>query len=226
MATSGVGVSGTRVESFASHFLSRSPLLTPPFRTIKYALERLRNKASRRPRTDASYRLPAHVLLTIQMRQRSSADGHPASLSRFTIADLSGDGKDVADANKDLLTLGRVMMTLSSQQQQQQQQRSTAVVPYRDTKLTTLLQDAFGGNCRTLLMACVSSKPQDASETLNTLRYAAMAQQIRNYPTAINTVDEKLDATRMTYLEQRVSDLEKLAVVCSSTTFLLVLLFL
>jgi kinesin family member 21 len=53
-------------------------------------------------------------------------------------------------------------------------------VPYRDSKLTRLLQDSLGGNSKTLMIACVSSSDSDFMETLNTLRYANRARNIKN----------------------------------------------
>ncbi|PIK38523.1 hypothetical protein BSL78_24641 [Apostichopus japonicus] len=53
-------------------------------------------------------------------------------------------------------------------------------VPYRDSKLTRLLQDSLGGNSRTLMIACCSPSDQDFMETLNTMRYANRARNIKN----------------------------------------------
>ena len=53
-------------------------------------------------------------------------------------------------------------------------------MPYRDSKLTRLLQDSLGGNSRTLMIACVSPSDRDFMETLNTLRYANRARNIKN----------------------------------------------
>lgn len=55
-------------------------------------------------------------------------------------------------------------------------------VPYRDSKLTRLLQDSLGGNTRTVMLACVSPAPASMGETLSTLRYAHRAKAIRNRP--------------------------------------------
>ncbi|KAJ1449097.1 kinesin motor domain-containing protein, partial [Pelagophyceae sp. CCMP2097] len=52
-------------------------------------------------------------------------------------------------------------------------------VPYRDSKLTRLLQDALGGTARTVMIACVSPDGGDATETLQTLSYAARARRVR-----------------------------------------------
>ena len=53
-------------------------------------------------------------------------------------------------------------------------------MPYRDSKLTRLLQDSLGGNSRTLMIACVSPTDRDFMETLNTLKYANRARNIKN----------------------------------------------
>jgi hypothetical protein len=53
-------------------------------------------------------------------------------------------------------------------------------VPYRDSKLTRLLQDSLGGNAHTLMIACVSPAEWNAGETVNTLKYANRARNIKN----------------------------------------------
>ena len=55
-------------------------------------------------------------------------------------------------------------------------------VPYRDSKLTRMLQDSLGGNSRTCMIACVSPADINMEESLNTLRYAARTRNIRNKP--------------------------------------------
>ena len=75
--------------------------------------------------------------------------------------------------NKGLLALGNVINALCERHSH---------VPYRDSKLTRLLQDSLGGNSRTVMLACVSPGDTDMEETLNTLKYANRARQIRNKP--------------------------------------------
>uniref|UniRef100_A0A061QWS8 Kinesin family member 4/7/21/27 n=1 Tax=Tetraselmis sp. GSL018 TaxID=582737 RepID=A0A061QWS8_9CHLO len=53
-------------------------------------------------------------------------------------------------------------------------------VPYRSNKLTRLLQDSLGGNARTVMVACVSPADSSMDETLNTLKYASSARNIKN----------------------------------------------
>ena len=55
-------------------------------------------------------------------------------------------------------------------------------IPYRDSKLTRLLQDSLGGNTRTVMLACLSPATASAGETLSTLRYANRAKAIQNRP--------------------------------------------
>lgn len=55
-------------------------------------------------------------------------------------------------------------------------------VPYRDSKLTRLLQDSLGGNAKTVMIATVSSASYNYDETLSTLKYASRAKYITNVP--------------------------------------------
>jgi hypothetical protein len=72
------------------------------------------------------------------------------------------------------LALGNVISALGDKE------KLGCHVPYRDSKLTRLLQDSLGGNSRTLMIACVSPSDRDFMETLNTLRYANRARNIKN----------------------------------------------
>lgn len=55
-------------------------------------------------------------------------------------------------------------------------------VPYRDSKLTRLLQDSLGGNTKTVMIAAISPADYNYDETLTTLRYASRAKNIKNQP--------------------------------------------
>ena len=55
-------------------------------------------------------------------------------------------------------------------------------IPYRDSKLTRLLQDSLGGNTKTVMIAAASPADYNYEETLSTLRYAARAKAIKNKP--------------------------------------------
>jgi len=58
----------------------------------------------------------------------------------------------------------------------------TAHIPYRDSKLTRILQDSLGGNSRTTMIACVSPAESNYEETLGTIKYASRARNIQNKP--------------------------------------------
>ncbi len=55
-------------------------------------------------------------------------------------------------------------------------------IPYRDSKLTRLLQDSLGGNTKTVMIANIGPAETDYEETMSTLRYANRAKNIRNLP--------------------------------------------
>lgn len=55
-------------------------------------------------------------------------------------------------------------------------------IPYRDSKLTRLLQDSLGGNTKTVMIAAISPADFNFEETLTTLRYASRAKNIKNKP--------------------------------------------
>uniref|UniRef100_A0A0A9ZGE4 Chromosome-associated kinesin KIF4 n=1 Tax=Lygus hesperus TaxID=30085 RepID=A0A0A9ZGE4_LYGHE len=55
-------------------------------------------------------------------------------------------------------------------------------VPYRSSKLTRLLQDALGGNSKTLFVACVAPDRYNSDETIRTLQYCALARKVINAP--------------------------------------------
>ena len=82
--------------------------------------------------------------------------------------------KEGANINKSLSTLGNVISALV--------EGKAAHVPYRDSKLTRLLQDSLGGNTKTCMVANVGPADWNYDETLSTLRYANRAKNIKNAP--------------------------------------------
>lgn len=99
-----------------------------------------------------------------------------------------------------LLALGDVIWALGDES------RREPHIPYRDSKLTRLLQDSLGGNSHTLMLACVSPCEVDYLETLNTLKYANRAQNIQNQ-VQINH-DYEGTAEELTYLRNQVLQLK------------------
>ncbi|CAN6449393.1 unnamed protein product [Victoria cruziana] len=83
--------------------------------------------------------------------------------------------KEAANINKSLSTLGHVIMVLVDVAHGKQKH-----IPYRDSRLTFLLQDSLGGNSKTMIIANVSPSLCCSSETLSTLKFAQRAKLIQN----------------------------------------------
>ncbi|XP_038667148.1 kinesin-like protein KIF21A isoform X5 [Scyliorhinus canicula] len=106
--------------------------------------------------------------------------------AKFHFVDLAGSerlkrtgatgerAKEGISINCGLLALGNVISALGDKS------KRVTHVPYRDSKLTRLLQDSLGGNSQTVMIACVSPSDRDFMETLNTLKYANRARNIKN----------------------------------------------
>ncbi|KOM47746.1 hypothetical protein LR48_Vigan07g145000 [Vigna angularis] len=127
----------------------------------------------------------SHAIFTITMEQKSGDD---VLCAKLHLVDLAGserakrtgaDGmrlKEGIHINKGLLALGNVISALGDERKR----KEGGHVPYRDSKLTRLLQDSLGGNSKTVMIACVSPADTNAEETLNTLKYANRARNIQN----------------------------------------------
>lgn len=99
-----------------------------------------------------------------------------AGSERQTKTGATGDRlKEATKINLSLSALGNVISALVD--------GKTKHIPYRDSKLTRLLQDSLGGNTKTLMIACISPAESNYDETLSTLRYANRAKNISNKPT-------------------------------------------
>ncbi|OQR93907.1 kinesin-like protein [Achlya hypogyna] len=141
---------------------------------------------------DVSSRSHAVFTLTLVQKTKDKAFVDAmTTISKLTFVDLAGserlkktmaDGqrmKEGIQINVGLLALGNVINALGDEQNQRRADAG-AFVPYRSSKLTRLLQDALGGNSRTLFVACVSPAASNAAESLNTLHYANRARNIQN----------------------------------------------
>uniref|UniRef100_A0A8C5I477 Kinesin motor domain-containing protein n=1 Tax=Gouania willdenowi TaxID=441366 RepID=A0A8C5I477_GOUWI len=107
-------------------------------------------------------------------------------MAKFHFVDLAGSerlkrtgatgerAREGISINCGLLALGNVISALGDQA------KKGGHVPYRDSKLTRLLQDSLGGNSHTVMIACISPSDRDFMETLNTLKYANRARNIKN----------------------------------------------
>ncbi|XP_053283552.1 kinesin-like protein KIF21A isoform X4 [Pleuronectes platessa] len=116
----------------------------------------------------------------------SELDEYETLTAKFHFVDLAGSerlkrtgatgdrAKEGISINCGLLALGNVISALGDRG------KRSAHVPYRDSKLTRLLQDSLGGNSQTVMIACSSPSDRDFMETLNTLKYANRARNIKN----------------------------------------------
>uniref|UniRef100_A0A6Q2Z4S1 Kinesin motor domain-containing protein n=1 Tax=Esox lucius TaxID=8010 RepID=A0A6Q2Z4S1_ESOLU len=148
-------------------------------------------------RTTASTQMNAsssrsHAIFTINLCQMrvcpltENGEMNGTLMAKFHFVDLAGSerlkrtgatgerAREGISINCGLLALGNVISALGDQT------KKGGHVPYRDSKLTRLLQDSLGGNSRTVMIACVSPSDRDFMETLNTLKYANRARNIRN----------------------------------------------
>uniref|UniRef100_A0A673FLP6 Kinesin-like protein n=1 Tax=Sinocyclocheilus rhinocerous TaxID=307959 RepID=A0A673FLP6_9TELE len=152
----------------------------------------------------------SHAIFTISLEQRRKGDKSDVMVSKLHLVDLAGSErqkktkaegdrlKEGISINRGLLSLGNVISALGDES------KKGSFVPYRDSKLTRLLQDSLGGNSHTLMIACVSPADSNIEETINTLRYADRARKIKNKP--ILNVDPR--AVEMKRLRQQVQELQ------------------
>uniref|UniRef100_A0A2S2QRQ4 Kinesin-like protein KIF21A n=1 Tax=Sipha flava TaxID=143950 RepID=A0A2S2QRQ4_9HEMI len=122
-----------------------------------------------------------------------------AGSERLKRTGATGDrAKEGISINCGLLALGNVISALGDRS------RKALHVPYRDSKLTRLLQDSLGGNSRTVMIACVSPSDRDFMETLNTLKYANRARNIQNKV----VVNQDKSSRTIQFLRQEIQQLQ------------------
>lgn len=111
--------------------------------------------------------------------------------------------KEGISINKGLLCLGQVIKSLTNEKSSKEH------IPYRDSKLTRILQDSLGGNSRTTMIACVSPSDSNFEETLGTIKYASQARNIKNKPVVNRDPNSMLIEslrTQITHLQLEVTE--------------------
>ncbi|XP_074134261.1 chromosome-associated kinesin KIF4A isoform X2 [Sminthopsis crassicaudata] len=153
----------------------------------------------------------SHAIFTISVEQKKKSDKTSVFRSKLHLVDLAGSErqkktkaegdrlKEGININRGLLCLGNVISALGDD-------KKSNFIPYRDSKLTRLLQDSLGGNSHTLMIACVSPADSNLEETVNTLRYADRARKIKNKP--IVNIDPQ--TAELNHLKQQVQQLQVL----------------
>ncbi|XP_066978670.1 osmotic avoidance abnormal protein 3-like [Macrobrachium rosenbergii] len=146
----------------------------------------------------------SHSIFTITLEMMETTGANDAIRSgKLNLVDLAGSErqaktgasgdrlKEATKINLSLSALGNVISALVDGKSKH--------IPYRDSKLTRLLQDSLGGNTKTLMVACLSPADNNYDETLSTLRYANRAKNIKNKP-KIN--EDPKDAMLREYQEE------------------------
>ncbi|CCE65602.1 hypothetical protein TPHA_0M00240 [Tetrapisispora phaffii CBS 4417] len=125
----------------------------------------------------------SHTIFTINLYKEHK--GEIFKISKMNLVDLAGSenisrsgaqnqrAKEAGSINQSLLTLGRVINSIADK---------NIHIPFRESKLTRLLQDSLGGNTKTALIATISPAKLNAEETCSTLEYATKAKSIKNKP--------------------------------------------
>ena len=128
----------------------------------------------------------SHAVLQINVSQkdRNASINEPHTMATLSIIDLAGSERasatknrgerltEGANINRSLLALGSCINALCDPKKKNH-------IPYRNSKLTRLLKFSLGGNCKTVMIVCISPSSQHFDETQNTLRYANRAKNIQ-----------------------------------------------
>lgn len=150
-----------------------------------------------------SSRSHAIFIVTIEMSDVNSELKNQVRVGKLNLVDLAGSErqcktgssgtrlKEASKINLSLSALGNVISALVDGKGQH--------IPYRDSKLTRLLQDSLGGNSKTLMVANIGPASYNYEESLTTLRYANRAKNIKNKP-RIN--EDPKDALLRQYQEE------------------------
>ena len=127
----------------------------------------------------------SHSIFVITIGQTNSLD-YMGKVGKLYLVDLAGSEKvgktgaagkrldEAKNINKSLTALGHVINSLTD--------GKSTHVPYRDSKLTRVLQDSLGGNSKTSLIVTCSPSPYNEAETISTLRFGIRAKSIKNKP--------------------------------------------
>ncbi|NWH73659.1 KIF27 protein, partial [Piaya cayana] len=156
----------------------------------------------------------SHAVFTISICQKQSAESQKNTdaaqdsswksvqmiASKFRFVDLAGSERvaktgstgehfrEAIQINSGLFALGNVITALGDPK------RRSVHIPYRDAKITRILKDSLGGNAKTVMITCISPSSSDFDESLNSLKYANRAKNIRNKPVInYNPVQDRIN---------------------------------
>ena len=157
----------------------------------------------------------AHTIVTIEFKQvQTVGKTKSEKLSKINLVDLAGSEranstgatgarlKEGCNINKSLLVLGNVINTLADKALGK---KKDVLPPYRDSALTRILQNALGGNSKTVMICALSPASINYEETLSTLRYADRAKKIQNKAVINESEHDKV----VRLLKEENNDLKK-----------------
>ena len=157
----------------------------------------------------------AHTIVTIEFKQvQTVGKAKSEKLSKINLVDLAGSEranstgatgarlKEGCNINKSLLVLGNVINTLADKALGK---KKDVLPPYRDSALTRILQNALGGNSKTVMICALSPASINYEETLSTLRYADRAKKIQNKAVVNESEHDKV----VRLLKEENNDLKK-----------------
>ncbi|XP_038620543.1 kinesin-like protein KIF11 [Tachyglossus aculeatus] len=145
--------------------------------------------------------------VTIHMKETTVDGEELVKIGKLNLVDLAGSenigrsgavdkrAREAGNINQSLLTLGRVITALVER---------TPHIPYRESKLTRILQDSLGGRTKTSIIATISPASLNLEETLSTLEYAHRAKNIMNKP----EINQKL--TKKALIKEYTEEIERL----------------
>ncbi|CAO3645279.1 unnamed protein product [Cunninghamella echinulata] len=161
-------------------------LKTLPVTTEKEVLDYIKKGQERRHISATDFNAQSsrsHTIFQLIIESKSKLSSlDPVRLSKLNLIDLAGSEKVASDLdrrhegshiNKSLLTLGKVITSLIN---------GSSHIPYRDSKLTRILQTSLSGNARVAVVCTINPDAGSKEESMNTLRFAQNVKKIETRP--------------------------------------------